>query len=449
MKRALLFLLAHVMCIQLVNAQLPDNVERIRIEILESPYIANPGEFQIDYKLYSNASAHSVSEKYYYVYIARNEMTGLSFIHNQEGPILRLKYQVRPFRLGSVWEDCICAVKFFEKESAEIGYEMETVYAYGKMQEKCDSIVMLSDDGYVYRLRGTYYYRTYKGRPLPEKCVKIVWPEIRVYHPSDKEMLSSSHVECMLSEGDVYHYCPANESHKAHFYYFYRDEYMPRPVLVVDGEAVQLYGNCKEEDLKIKFSFDGNHWMAVAGDNFWVDGVAKYAGDYAISDFLIANNGDYFYKASKKGEDMKGELIVMNGHVIRRQAQIGYFGLDAKQKLQFHFLSGGQWYVYSGGEISDLCNDDPTICYLDDMMNGLVIKKCSDDMKHTLSYVNGKEGISIDNVTLTGFVPFQAYYDKAHRCFCWNAIERNKEGKTELVLYKYNIENNFFKNIFR
>ena len=449
MKRALLLLLAQVMCFQLANAQLPKNVERISIEVLESLLTAKPGEFQIDYKLYSNTSSHSVSEKYNYVYIARNDVTGMSYICNQEGPLLKMKYQVRPFRMGSSWYDCICVVKYFEKESYEIGYAMEVVYAYGKMQEKCDSIVMLSDDGYVYRLRDNYYYRTYKGGSAPEKCVKIVWPETHVYQKTDKEKLSSYDVECMLSEGDTYHYCPAGEGHGAHYYYLYRDEYMPRSVLVVDGEAVQLSGNCKEEDLSFKFSYDGDHWMAVAGDHFWVDGVAKYAGDYAISDFLITNNGDYFYKASKKGEDGKGELIVMNGQVVRRQTQIGYFGLDAQQKLVFHFLSGGQWYVYSNGTISGLCDDNTTICYADDMRDGLEIKQCSDDMKHTLSYVSGEAGISIDNVTLTGFVPFQAYFDKAHDCFCWNAIEWNKEGKAELVLYKYNIENNFFKNMFR
>ena len=449
MKKNLLLLLSLVICFQLAYAQLPNNVERIGIEVLESLLTAKPGEFQIDYKLYSNASSHSVSEKYNYVYIARNDVTGMSYICNQEGPLLKMKYQVRPFRLGSIWQDCICVVKYFEKESFEIGYAMEVAYAYGKMQEKCDSIVMLSDDGFVYRLRDNYYYRTYKGRGIPEKCVRIVWPETHFYQQADKALLSSNKVECVLSEGDVYHYCPASESYDAHYYYLYQDKYMARPVLVVDGDAVQLYGDCKEEDLMFKYSYNGNHWMAVVGDRFWVDGVAKYAGDFVITDFLITDNGDYYYKASKKGEDGKGELIVINGQVVRRQTQIGYFGLDAQQKLVFHFLSGGQWYVYSNGVINGLCDDNNAICYSDDLREGLVVKQCSDDMKHTLSYVIGEAGITIDNVTLGGFVPFQARFDKTHNCFCWNAIEWNKEGKAVLVLYKYNIENNFIKNMFR
>ena len=33
--------------------------------------------------------------------------------------------------------------------------------------------------------------------------------------------------------------------------------------------------------------------------------------------------------------------------------------------------------------------------------------------------------------------PFQVVYDKENKCFRWNAIETNKEGKTDLVIYKY------------
>ena len=179
--------------------------------------------------------------------------------------------------------------------------------------------------------------------------------------------------------------------------------------------------------------------MAVANDRFWVDGEMKSVEGYTITDFLISNDGDYFYKATKNGEEGKGETLVMNGEIIRRHVIIGHFALNAQQKLRFHFLAAGQWYVYDNGQISSIAKESNSVFYSDDLIDNLAIERCSSDGMHKLSYVSGKEGVEIDGVRVSESIPFQVVYDKKDKCFRWNAIETTSEGKTDLVIYKYSL----------
>ena len=189
----------------------------------------------------------------------------------------------------------------------------------------------------------------------------------------------------------------------------------------------------------MKFSYNGRHWMAVANDRFWVDGEMRFVEGHTISDFFVSNKGDYVYKASKKGEEEKGETLVLNGNIIRRQVIVGHFALDAQQQLRFHFLAAGQWYVYEDGQINSVTKESNSIQYADDLIDNLPIDKFSTDGAHKLSYVTGQNGVVIDGVRMAESVPFQVVYDKNEKCFRWNAIEVNREGRKDLVIYTYSL----------
>lgn len=447
MNKLFFLLLAWVVSFQLANAQSPENVDRVCLKTLEGFLSVNRGEFQVDYTMLPNANSQSISTHYDYLYVAKNEKTGMSLVFSNDKQVISKKYVLRPFRIGCRWNECIFVFKSYEMDSPEIGYGMETIYAYGILQNICDSIISLTEDGYVFKLRDMYYYSTYKGT-TPGQTSQIVWLERKVYNTTDSIWLPQDDLN-RLSAGDILHCSADKDESRIHYYYLYQDEYMPYTVLIVDGEVVELLGEYADEDLRFKYSYDGKHWMAVANNRFWVDGEMKYVGNYSISDFLISNKGDYYYKAIKEGEENKGEILVANGKIIRRQVRIGHFDLDAGQELRFHFIANGQWYKYENGQIVSLAEEFKTVFYADDKASNLVIDKFSTDGMHKLTYVDGKEGVEIDGVKMTESVPFQVVFDKNSNCFRWNAIEVNKEGKTDLVLYKYNIANNFFKNVFR
>lgn len=439
MKKSIILLLFLTTFIQLSNAQVPNNLSRKCLEPLEGFLTVNHGEFQAEYNSVPNMSAQATPSFYNYLYIAKNEKSGRSNIVANGKQVIPFEYDVRAFRVGSNWNECIVVVKYFEKKSNEIGYGMETVYALGSLQNICDSVVSLTNDGFVSKLNGVYYYSTYNQGTTLGQTVEIIWPERRIYKEEDRSMLSSRGVSCRLSEGDVYYCSVGSEKSEVHYYYLYRDEYMPYTVLIVDGRVVELFGQYTDEDVRLKYSYNGNHWMAVANGHFWVDGEMKSVEGYTISDFLISNSGDYFYKARKNGEEEKGETLVMNGEIIRQQVITGHFALNAQQKLRFHFLAAGQWYVYDNGQINSVAKESNSVLYTDDLIDNLSIDRLSPDGKHKLSYVSGRKGIEIDGVVVAESVPFQVIYDKEYKCFRWNAIEKNTKGQTELVVYKYSL----------
>ncbi len=435
MKRIVFLSLMLTLLSPFVKAQSEDRLKRVRLETLEGFLSVKQGEFQAEYNLLPNMGTHSMSTYYDYLFVARNEKSDMSTIYANGRLLLPYKYDVRAFRIGSTWKDCVFVLKYFETDSYEIGYGMETVYAYGVQQMICDSVLSVTNDGYVYKLNGEYYYSTYNKSTERGQTTQIVWPEKRIFKQSDKARLSSNSADCRLSDGDVYYACSGKAA--LHYYYLYKDQYMPNTVLVVDGEPIELYGVYTYETLRMKFSYNGKHWMAVANDRFWVDGEMKYVEGYSISDFLISNKGDYFYMASKVGEEDKGETLVLNGDIIRRQVIVGHFALDAQQKLRFHFLAAGQWYAYEDGQINSVMKESNSVLYTDDLIDNLRIDKFSTDGMHKLSYVTGRKGVEIDGVKMTESVPFQVVFDKNEKCFKWNAIETTREGKTDLVVYSY------------
>lgn len=439
MKRIILLLLLLTSLSSLVKAQSTENPNRTKLETLEGFLSVNYGEFQAEYAVVPSATTYSTSTYYNYLYVAKNEKSGMSSIYLNGKVLLPYKYKVRPFRMGSSWDDCIFTLKYFENDLHEIGYGMEIVYAYGSQQNICDSIVSVTNDNYVFKLNDVYYFSTFKKGTTMGQTIPIVWLEKRIYKEEDREMLTSNGVSCRLSVGDPYHCCIGRDGSSIHYYYLYRDKYMPYTLLVIDGRLVELFGDYNDENFKLKFSYNGMHWMAVGDGRLWVDGEMKSVEGYTISDFLITDSGDYIYKATKNGEEGKGETLVMNGEIIRRQVIIGHFALNAQQKLRFHFLAAGQWYVYDNGQINSVTKESNSVLYPEDVIEGLVIDKFSSDGMHKLTYTVGREGLVIDDVRLMQTVPYQVVYDKAEKCFIWNSIEINKEGKTDLVIYKYSL----------
>lgn len=409
------------------------------MEALEGFLSVNHGEFQAEYSYVPNAATHSMSTYYKYLYVAKNEKSGMSSIYADGRLVIPYKYTVRPFRIGSTWNDCVFALKYFENDLHEIGYGMEVVYAYGSQQNICDSIISMTNDGYVFKLNDVYYFSTFSKGAATGQTIPVVWPEKRIYKEEDREMLTANGVSCRLSAGDVYHCSVGRDGSNIHFYYLYRDKYMPYTLLVIDGRLIELFGDYTDDNFKLKYSHNGMHWMAVADGRFWVDGEMKSVEGYTISDFLISNSGDYVYKARKNGEEDKGETLVMNGEIIRRQVIIGHFALNAQQKLRFHFIAGGQWYVYDNGQINSVAKESNSVLYTDDLIEDLVIDRVTPDGLHRLTYTTGREGVVIDGVRVTQTIPYQVIYDKNEKCFKWNSIEVNKEGKTDLLIYTYSL----------
>lgn len=419
------------------HAQSPGTLERVPLEILDGYLSVKTGEFQAKSAM-DNNGLYANGLYYQTVYIAHNESTGLSNVYINGQPKWLQKFKVRPFLITDAWKTGIFVIKYLDKDMPSIGYGMETVYARNIRQELCDSVVSVADDGFVYKIGKKYYYTKYREVASSGQPVQIVWPERKVYGvENERELLPIEDLN-RLSEGDIYHYAYWGEEMPGHYYYLYRDDYMPYSVLVIDGQVIELFGAYSDDDFRLKYSYNGEHWMAVAGQYFWIDGRMKLLEGYYISDFFINDEGEFFYKAVKIGDEENGETIVANDEIIRKNAYVGYFNLNAMQKLTFHFFSGGRCFVYEDGEIKNKTEDYMTSFYEADRIDGMKIKISSNN-HHVLEYVTGSPGLSIDGQWIINSIPYQVVYDTKHNCFRWNCIEPNREGKTELVIYRYHM----------
>lgn len=443
MKRFLMLMVLLWMALGFAEAQ--GTLERLSLITLDGYMSVKPGGFQA--KATTNKQAYVASNEvcYDFLFIAKNESTGLSSVMQNGQPLWQMTYDVRPFLTTEDWRTSIFIVKYLDKErwfnkqgqKVMISKGQEVVYARGVEQEICDSIISVGDDGYVYRIGMKYYYSSFKGVGSEGRSVQIVYPERRIYQEGDSALLRKEDA-MRLSDGDVYHYCYWDDLTLGHYYYLYRDEYMPYTVLVIDGQYVELFGAYSDEDFRLKYSYRGNHWMAVADQYFWVDGQMKSVEGFQITDFYVNDAGDYCYKAKKIGDKGLEETTVVNGKIKDMNAYVGYFNLNAQQRLTYHFFSGGECSVFeSGKDPENKTNEFRTFFYEDDRMEGRVVRISMEG--HTLEYVVGKEGLRIDGRQVVKNEPFQVLYDAQYKCFRWNCIEPTPEGKSELVLYKYKL----------
>jgi hypothetical protein len=225
------------------------------------------------------------------------------------------------------------------------------------------------------------------------------------------------------------------QSSEGHYYSLFRDQYMPYTILEVDGVSYELYGVYNEDDFKFKFSYDGQHWMAVGNECFWVDGVLKSVQGYKITDFLITNSGQYAYRAYEKSSYGKGEVVVCNGHVVIRHADVRYFGMNAKGNLKFRFVSGDRLIQYEDEKISDVTSQMVSIFYPNEDKDKSM-RVFSKNREHILTYRHGDASVKIDGRKVVDSEPCYAIYDERSNAFVWNAVEKQNMN-TELVMYRY------------
>lgn len=445
MKRiVLLFAIGLCMALPAV-AQVKIGLERVLLKRLDAYRQVEPSSLMV-----KEVKQSGDDPTIHYFYMADDESRGLDnfydngkllHIYDEFGRDLTGRCQVRPFVTSVDWRKSIFVVKYSDPSSSEMAYGREWVVANASRQKSCDSIVSMSDDGFIFRSGNKYYRQYYKNGTTETQTKQVVWPERRVFHLYDSVYFSSKQEWELLSDGDTYYRsAELTAKVKPHYYYLYRDDYMPYTVLVIDGKEVELQGVYDYDSFRLKYSYNGYHWMAVGGDRFWVDGVAKSAKGYEITDFLVNDGGEYMYKASKTEKNDVIEVVVINGEIKQNDARVGYFHLNANQKLKYHFFTGGRCFVYDDGDIDEKTDEFRSLSYCDDMIVGRTVKLDSGN-GFQLTYVTGQEGVWVNNIRQCESVPFHVEYDLGDHLFRWTAVEVMNDGTKELVMYKYHCRN--------
>lgn len=405
----------------LAKAQTSENLTRNVLLSIDGNEIIKPGEFQME--LLKGALFDSKDEVawFSYLFTVTNRFTDKSNIFvNGHPKVVNRSVSVRPYKICPRFENSIFVIKNTGAAENDIGSNMEVVYANGCAHPVCDSVLEINDDGYVFLSQGACYYSTYKTQPSEKaKTMPVVWP---VKKPGDSSY----------------------ESAEGHKYSVYRDKYMPFSVLTVDGTPFELFDVYNEDNFRLKFSYDGRHWMAVGKECYWVDGVLKSVAGHNIVDFVINNDGHYGYTARKQDGSSTSYFVVADGKIVRRNAQVCYFGMNAEGQLKFRFLAGGRILQYENEVVSDVTDAMVSTYFPDNRLNDEPVTVLSKDGSHQLTYQRGTDAVMIDGVKVAASLPCYAIYDDRNNAFVWNAVESHNE-KTELVIYNYKMKTGLFK----
>lgn len=415
-------LLAGVTCSMV--AQTSESLTRNVVSTIDGNEIIKPGEFQMELLKGALFDDSDESPWFSYVYAVTNKYTEKSNIYVNDRPkVVNRSVSVRTYKISPRFTNCIFVVKNTGPAENDMGSGMELVFTNGIIHPVCDSVLHVNDDGYVFSSQGTCYFSPYKSHlDVKANVIPVVWP---------------------VKKGDELSYV----SSEGHSYSLCRDKYMPYTVLTVDGTPFELFDVYNEDNFRFKFSYDGRHWMAVGKECYWVDGVLKSVAGHAIMDFVINNDGHYGYTARKLGATGNGCVVVADGKIIRRNAQVCYFDLSADGKLKFRFVAGGRCLQYENDVVTDETDNLTSTYYPNNRLNDAPVTVLSKDGSHKLTYQPGTPAVMIDGEKVASSVPCFAIFDDRNSAFLWNAVEY-RDGKNELVIYKYKVKTGFFNKMF-
>lgn len=404
------------------------------------------GEFQVELQKTWDFKGNQEGYWFSYLYATHNKFNHNQIIYCNDKPLyVNRDIRLRMYRVSPTMDGTIFVLKSMEQAAKDIGYRMEAVSAYGITYPVCDTVVHIDDDGFISYINDKYQYTKYRSS-VEEKvmAVPVVWPERKVYDGNDLGMPAErkalfSHLE----KGAVYY-----DGSEGHYYFLHRDRFMPNTVLVVDNNPVELFDVYTYDNFRLKYSHNGKHWMAVGNECYWVDGMMRSVEGYEISDFVVNNDGHFAYMASPKDSDKRKAVVVADGQILRRNAQVCYFGLNEEGKLKFRFLSGGRILQYENGEVADVSSSLVNVSYPNSPFFDRPVVVQSKDGTHKMTYQKDIPGVVIDGERVSESIPCYAIYDEWNSAFIWSAIEESGD-KVDLVIYRYVIANNFFKKMFK
>lgn len=384
------------------------------------------GEFKIDFdNKVTDAINYVYAKNYRYLVIVRDSKDNIMYakMNNYE-------LKLNNISVSSLMRAGYTIPDYVYVEKSNVTYSGKPVYRYflhvaGEVLGPYDEILDMFQDGFTYRLGDTYSYSTYKNDE--DSNINFVVPEEALYvEKTIRCNLKNSTLEFKPTENVRYY-----RSFAGHYYLLYYDNYMDNTLLVVDSTGYELDGVMETVDLK--FSQNGEHWVAAYSGNLMVDGVNIFQLPDKIKHVGIKNDGQYAYVVEGKGMNDK---FYINGDIVVQGIDVKWLAVDAQERFNY-ICRSDKGYFYGVDENLYDKNEDMKHYYypaLFDKDEKFVVK--SKDGKHTMEYSYDTPYILIDNMRLDcPSIPHYAKWNDSERCFMWNAVEG-----MNLYLYKYKVK---------
>lgn len=384
-----------------------------------------PGEFVVDFDhMVYDKSVYSSTYKY--IIVLRDENDGVRLIQ-MNNLVMNFKGEELPIdllRAGYNIDDYvyISKKKSLAVDNAQIKYNLHIGQeTYGPY----DGIECVLPKGFVYKNMGAYSYVKYNKNKSAAKHYCIV----------EQDNYEGEFVQCSIN-GKILKFVPNGnikyyKCNDGHYYILYNDKAMNNTLLIVDGDGYELDGVVEKLDLK--FSHNGNHWIAAGTDYVIVDGIYIARISENIKYVDINNKGDYFYVVDGEGFN---EKAISNGNVVVDGVEIKSLTVDNEHRFNYIFKNAKGYFYAIDNDVRDYSDNIRNYFYpaLNDAIQDFVVM--SNDGKHKFEYHNDSPYIIIDGVSIESLMPphYVVWKEKEH-CFMWNALDNYK-----LMVFKYKVK---------
>lgn len=408
-------------------AQKNKNLTRIEIGDVgkisdESPYV-KPGEFRVDFE--NMVYDYNVWRKNYMFFVILRDKNSKPVNVVTNNDILDFSNSDAPVKILRAGYSADDFIYIKTRNIADIGLSSCFLNVKGTPYGPYDAIEDVLPKGFVYRNNGVYSYVEYDKvyDTIVDYCVPV------------KANYEGEYLQCSLN-GELLKFTPKNnvdyyKSHDGHYYILYNDDAMDNTLFIVDGVGCELDEVVNQ--IKFKFSHNGEHWIA-AGENYLiVDGVYVKINSETIKDVSINNDGLYLYVV--EGEGLKDKVYVNDG-VLVDGVEILKLTVDNEQRFNYLFKSDKGFFYGIDNTITDF-NDNIKKYYYPEFFDStqtFTIK--SDNGKHIFVYSYDLPYVVIDGMRLDcPSTPHYAVWNNKEKCFVWNAVEG-----TKLLVYKYKVK---------
>ena len=414
----------------MVTAQSKKNLKQIYIGKLDYDASQNlyvkHGEFKIDFD-------HKITDVVNYVY-AQNYRY-MVIVRDSKDNIMYAKMNHYELKLNNISVDNLMRAgysipDFVYLEKRNVTYSGKPQYRYylhvsGKVLGPYDEVKDFFQDGFIYRIGDTYSYCAYNDEE--ESNVSFVIP--------DESLYVENTIRCNL-KNEKLDFKPTDNVHyyrsmAGHYYLLYYDNYMDNTLLVVDSTGYELDGVLETIDLK--YSQNGEHWIAAYSNNLMVDGITVLQLSEKIKYVAIKNDGQYAYVVEGKGMN---DRFYINNDIILQGIDMKWLATDVQERFNYICKSNKGYFYGIDDELFDKNEDMKNYYYptLFDKDEKFVVK--STDGTHTMEYSYDTPYISIDNMRIDlPSIPHYAKWNEKERCFMWGAVEG-----INLFLYKYKVK---------
>ena len=422
--RTLKYILCVLLLIPMVlSAQSNKNLGRYRLGVINwqssNAFQVKPGEFKVYYDNYKN---NSRTRTYDFFVIVRDKNDEIKQINtNNNTWFEQTDSNINLYRAGYNKNDFV----YIEERNTDNGEtEAKKYYLHvnGSNRGPFDKISEILPDGFIYKNSDIYTFKKYDDIMSDAKNYCIL--EEMVY---DEET-----IRCFINN-DIVEFKPKDhvdyyKSPDGNYYLVYNDRRMDNTLLVVNGFGYELDGSI--DDLKLKFSHNGKHWIVSCQNYVMVDGVIVVRISGKIKYAAINNDGKYAYVIKGNGFNDK---VYINDDVLVNGVEVKSLTVDEKQKFNYIIRNKKGYFYGIDNDLRDF-DDNMFDYYYPDLFDGSqVFTVKSTDGKHTLVYSYEKSYILIDNSRLDcKSIPHYATWLEDEHCFVWNTIE-----DLDLMLYKY------------